>query len=544
MSAALDRPIGEVVRWSKTGRMLNIIDPEVLKRLMNPSLSASTAKDLSPKSCAAKWVFKKLLPRVDNPFDPAPLGTAGHEVLELLHQRPQAERTPETARAILDMIAAREWGEEDHLPVREDWIDAVWSVIERYFDLEDPTAVDCYQTELELIDVKVGGVPFIGYVDRTDNAFEGFTIVDYKTGARVPNLRWGDDHGDQIRLYAAAMATLEGIDVEKFRGKLYYTAAGVARDVPISKAKVAATVKQFVQAWERMKELQSKAEYPTHAGPLCGWCPAVKVCFSAEANGHTAKVDTPTPEFMGMKPVGDYLSNGETQEAPAPVHHTGVNETTGGTTMTYMEAQPSIFRLPNGAVNHNSWAAAGLHGLVQTASEQLRKAGRTEDHINLRALAFTLARVVAKAEMRFTKLDGVDWQRGINARMRGHLRTALDVIPPPWGGDAEAWRKWELAVMVRMTSYATLAADLGEIEEIDPAEAAPWTPLVGGDPVAASPAPEAPAKPARKPAVRKPKPDPMPEPESAAKPEAEPGFEPEPDFEPGPDPEADLAYDW
>ena len=51
-------------------------------------------------------------------------------------------------------------------------------------------------------------------------------------------------------------------------------------------------------------------------------------------------------------------------------------------------------------------------------------------------------------------------QEGSNTRLRGVLRTAVDVIPLPFGGDEAAWTAWAQRTVRFMVAVSATAIDL------------------------------------------------------------------------------------
>src|SRR5699024_5816703 len=136
----------------------------------------------------------------------------------------------------------------------------------------------------------------IGYIDRTNRVTlrvkTGLQLVDYKTANTVPDrakiARYGDDHGDQIRLYVAGLTKLEDNDEEVIGGKLYYMKHGKSVAAAVAKPRVNKTVGEFVRSWDIHNSMVEERKFPAKVGPLCGWCPLVKLCPAAQASKFNA----------------------------------------------------------------------------------------------------------------------------------------------------------------------------------------------------------------------------------------------------------------
>ena len=71
----------------------------------------------------------------------------------------------------------------------EAWFEEAGRLVERWFELEDPTRLEPADREL-YVETEVDGLTLRGYIDRLDIAPTGqVRIVDYKTG-RSPNERF------------------------------------------------------------------------------------------------------------------------------------------------------------------------------------------------------------------------------------------------------------------------------------------------------------------------------------------------------------------
>lgn len=276
---------------------LVVVDQAAQKRLRRTKLSASTAKAMH--GCPARYAAEKLLRAEDDPFGAAEQGTSGHTVLERLFALPASQRTRAKAASFVPELAAeidftKIVSEYPPDVLRAKWMSGVIDKYEGLWDIEDPTKVLVRRTEMSIDNVEIEGVPFIGFIDRCDviEAEDGIGIrvVDYKTGRyKHANDRFGDDHGDQIRLYVDALEAADGrAPVE---GHLYYTGFGKSRKVSLRPADRRKTRREFVNSWKLLTGYQDEQAYPCKSGPLCGWCPLVNVCPVATRDGFVARVE-------------------------------------------------------------------------------------------------------------------------------------------------------------------------------------------------------------------------------------------------------------
>lgn len=177
------------------GDRLTTTDEAKIKKIVRKNLSASASNSL--RGCTARFAADSVLPRIEDPFSPAELGTGAHAVLEELYALPEAERTKENLVRISLELADKEWTPDKlsrhtvstnsvNGQVKQEWEARVRAMAEGDFLLEDPTKVDVFQPEWALrgvlLPVPDGRViPMIGFIDRTDFTPEGkLAIRDYK----------------------------------------------------------------------------------------------------------------------------------------------------------------------------------------------------------------------------------------------------------------------------------------------------------------------------------------------------------------------------
>ncbi|HEU5302773.1 MAG TPA: PD-(D/E)XK nuclease family protein [Acidimicrobiia bacterium] len=155
-------------------------------------------KSLSPssissfKECPLAFRFSYLDRLPEPPSAAASKGTLVHRALELLMCRPPHDRSVDAALADLDRARAGLAGDPEFALLDLD--DDGWAafhadaetLVRRYFELEDPTAIHPIGLELKL-QADLGAVRIRGIIDRLELDGDGELVVtDYKTG-RVPS---------------------------------------------------------------------------------------------------------------------------------------------------------------------------------------------------------------------------------------------------------------------------------------------------------------------------------------------------------------------
>ena len=555
------RPIAPVKRVRKPkwplawdGDRLVTTTVEATAAVDRSRLSASTAKAVN--SCLARMVADRLMRGPEDPLDPAPIGTAAHTVLERLFTLPSAQRTPERAGQLLDALmlelaspdTPNRWPGIERCSVGR-WRAQVGEKVAGIFELEDPRQVLVRRTEWPLDAVEVAGVPFTGFIDRADIARDGerfgCRIADYKSGKYKGVAPFGDDHGDQLRVYAAAVQVADGR--LPIAADLLYIGARRARSVSLSRREMSATLEGFARAWVDLKQHVAAQAFPATPTPLCGWCPLVNSCPAAARDGRVARVEgLPTAAELGIPvlrpvapvPFGLALCDADGEpavipaadvagydpadtreppadpEAPEPAAPspaepgaahmdprepgtTGTQSTdNGGAAMTSLLREDKPWEQtagPDGLLNPNSYSATAVFGIVEMAVELLHRAGVQLGPAVVTALSRTLAHVVLAVQRDLA--GSTSYQDGVNTRLRGALRTAVATMPPPFGGDAQAWSAWVARVIRRTESIAMATVALFDD---DPADEPPYAELVG----LARPAPSMQAELVHDPAAR------------------------------------------
>lgn len=247
-------------------------------------------KRLSPsaadtfRQCPRRWRFRYVERRSEPAGEAAVVGRFAHRTLELLLAEEPADRTIDRARE----LARDAWPEtadtDDFLELALD-DDAArafrwkgWQAIEGLWTVEDPTKVNVDATE-QALQAELGGVPFLGIVDRVDRTDAGLVITDYKSG-KPPSDRYLDDKLSQVYLYAAAVEAVRGDRPARVR-LLYLGQRRV--DVAARPDKVHEAVEQLSGTWDALLAACESDEFEPRTGPLCGWCPHVVDCPEGQA---------------------------------------------------------------------------------------------------------------------------------------------------------------------------------------------------------------------------------------------------------------------
>jgi putative RecB family exonuclease len=247
--------------------------------------AAGAPRHLSPSSaglfeqCPRRWRLRYIDKLPEPVGEEALIGTFAHRVLEVLLAEPAARRTPDRARE----IARKVWPETARHPdFRGLGLDEAaarafrwkgWLAVEGLWTVEDPASVQVAATERR-IHAQVGGVPFVGVVDRLDHGPDGLVVTDYKSG-RPPSRRFEADKLAQVLLYAAAVSAADGL--APVRARLVYLGSRVI-EIDATEAAVSDAVTALRATWEQLCEAVRTDEFEAKPGPLCGWCPHLADC--------------------------------------------------------------------------------------------------------------------------------------------------------------------------------------------------------------------------------------------------------------------------
>lgn len=112
-------------------------------------------------------------------------------------------------------------------------------------------------------------------------------------------------------------------------------------------------------------------------------------------------------------------------------------------------------------LNPNSYAAIAVWGLVSLATEVLHENGQPMTRDTVRSLSHTFASLVLNEQSRVT--GSTNFQDGMNTRVRGALRTALNTLPPPFGQGREEWDSWFTKMGNRLRAISDVAIDLWNV---------------------------------------------------------------------------------
>ena len=283
-------------------------------------LSPSRASDFL--SCPLRYRFRVIDRIPERPSPEAARGTVVHSVLERLYDLPADHRTVGQAVDLLEpqwnaLVEAEPelaalFGDDDGtlVPGRfEEFLSAARTLLDRYFQLEDPTRLEPAEREMYVECVLDSGLMLRGYVDRLDEAPDGaLRVVDYKTG-KAPGPGYEQRAMFQMRFYALVLWRLRGL-VPRLLQLVYLGSGDVLRYAP-DEADLRATERKLEAVWKAIDRARTTGDWKASPSRLCDWCDHKVRC--------PAWGGTPPP-----LPAPDVPEAGHANGSEAPSPHTSL----------------------------------------------------------------------------------------------------------------------------------------------------------------------------------------------------------------------------
>lgn len=243
------------------------------------SLSPSAVSSFKDCPLAFRFAYLDRLPEPPSPA--ASKGTLVHRALEHLMCRPPAERTLDAA---LDDLARACAELQDHPDLTgleltaQEW-DAFHAdaqhLVERYFQLEDPTTVNPIGLELKLA-AKIGKVTLRGIIDRLEIAEDGeWVVTDYKTGS-VPSEQRERSRLAGVHMYALLCEQMLGR--RPARVQLLYLSKPEAIIAVPSEQSVTGVARRTGAIWSAIERACATEDFRPSPGPLCNYCAFQPYC--------------------------------------------------------------------------------------------------------------------------------------------------------------------------------------------------------------------------------------------------------------------------
>jgi putative RecB family exonuclease len=246
------------------------------------ALSPSRAGDFM--ACPLMYRYRTIDRLPEAPSPDAARGTLVHKVLEDLFDLPAPERTPERAAdmlapawdAILEVEPALAEMFGDDGPDAAAWMASCGTVLERYFDLEDPRRLEPAERELYVEALLESRLLLRGFVDRIEVTDDGrIRITDYKSG-RSPTEGFEAKALFQMRFYALVVWRLRGI-VPSVLQLIYLGNGEIVRYEP-DEQDLLATERKVEALWRAIRLAQETGDWRPSPSRLCDWCSFHEYC--------------------------------------------------------------------------------------------------------------------------------------------------------------------------------------------------------------------------------------------------------------------------
>lgn len=236
----------------------------------------SPSKVATFKDCALAFRFSAIDRVPEPPSAPAMKGTMVHRALELLFTEPAGRRThPRATDCLHDASAEMRGSEEWDLLGLDDAESTAFdqdaaTMLQRYFALEDPSAVEPIGIELRL-EVELGDLHLRGIIDRLELDEAGELVVtDYKTG-RAPSVQQEASRLGGVHFYALMCERLFGRRPAKVQ--LIYLGAQpqIIETVPTAQS-ITGVERKLTAIWAAVERACEHEDFRPKPSALCNWC--------------------------------------------------------------------------------------------------------------------------------------------------------------------------------------------------------------------------------------------------------------------------------
>jgi putative RecB family exonuclease len=248
-----------------------------------PALSPSRAGDF--KQCPLLYRFRVVDRLPETPTKAQVRGTVVHSVLERLFALPAAERVQEQAHALLSPAWEQLLAEQPELaelfdgaedPALASWLNSARSLIESYFDLEDPRRLEPQACELRVETELESGLLLRGFIDRVDVAATGeIRLVDYKTGAAPREI--GEAKAMfQMKFYALVLWRTRGVVPHQLR--LMYLTDKQSLAYQPDEAELRRFERTLEAIWQAILRAGRTGDFRPSPSKLCDYCDHKPLC--------------------------------------------------------------------------------------------------------------------------------------------------------------------------------------------------------------------------------------------------------------------------
>ncbi len=150
------------------------------------------------------------------------------------------------------------------------------TVLDRYFQLEDPRRLEPAERELYVETVLDSKLLLRGFVDRLDVAPDGaLRVVDYKSG-KAPAAGWEAKALFQMKFYALVLWRTRGV-VPTMLQLVYLGSGELVRYAP-DEQDLLATERKVEAIWTAIVLATETGDWRPRRSRLCDWCAHRSIC--------------------------------------------------------------------------------------------------------------------------------------------------------------------------------------------------------------------------------------------------------------------------
>lgn len=243
------------------------------------TLSPSRAGDF--KTCPQLFKFRAIDRIPEPPSVYQARGTTAHLALQRLFDEEAPERTPPRLYDLFREAWTEIRGEDefeglfDDVEEERQWGIESMALLANYFTIEDPTAFEPEDRELDMLE-DLDGITIRGILDRIDRDTDGRLIItDYKTG-KAPPQQYALSSFFALKIYALLIRKRLGETPKEVR--LLYLNGPTLYRLPIDDRQLDAMDGQLRALWAAIDRALATGNYPVRPGRLCDWCSYQEIC--------------------------------------------------------------------------------------------------------------------------------------------------------------------------------------------------------------------------------------------------------------------------
>ncbi len=230
------------------------------------------------QTCPLKYKFKEIDRLKEPKSKEAVFGTLVHSALKFFHE---PALLPPTLEDVLNRFS-KDWNDAiyDNPDEERAAFSAGVDMIRRYVEQNDPKNFTVVELEspfqIEIADSTGAAHTIKGIIDRIDKTPDGYEIIDYKTGRKMPS-QADVDHNLQLSVYAKAFLARyphEAARLDHLTVSLYFLKHGVKLSSKRTMENLRAVDDIFL---ETIGDIEAKRFEP-RVNALCDWCGFQKIC--------------------------------------------------------------------------------------------------------------------------------------------------------------------------------------------------------------------------------------------------------------------------